>query len=69
MAATTWGWQCPVEVTAIPAEKSRYSAPSTVVTYEPEPEATCRSVTENQTGARCDDVVVMATDYASARGA
>ena len=25
IAATTFGWQCPVDVTAMPAEKSRYS--------------------------------------------
>src|SRR5215467_4407417 len=29
IAATTLGWQCPVETTAIPAEKSRNSLPST----------------------------------------
>src|ERR1700757_5476253 len=37
MAATTWGWQCPVEVTAMPAEKSKNSLPSTSVTTMPRP--------------------------------
>src|SRR5579862_5082168 len=32
MAATTSGWQCPVDVTAMPAEKSKNSLPSTSVT-------------------------------------
>src|SRR5580692_273423 len=37
MAATTWGWQWPVEVTAMPAEKSKNSFPSTSVTTMPRP--------------------------------
>src|ERR1700733_7477149 len=37
MAATTWGWQWPVEVTAMPAEKSKNSLPSTSVTTMPRP--------------------------------
>src|SRR5580692_4446433 len=37
MAATTSGWQCPVEVTAMPAEKSKNSLPSTSVTTMPRP--------------------------------
>src|SRR5271166_4473919 len=37
MAATTSGWQCPVEVTAMPAEKSRNSLPSTSSTITPRP--------------------------------
>src|SRR5215469_3149616 len=37
MAATTSGWQWPVEVTAIPAEKSRNSLPSTSVMTTPRP--------------------------------
>src|SRR6185369_392999 len=37
MAATTSGWQCPVEVTAIPAEKSRNSFPSTSSITTPRP--------------------------------
>src|SRR5579864_2799016 len=37
MAATTWGWQCPVETTAMPAEKSRNSLPSTSSTITPRP--------------------------------
>src|SRR6266487_4127964 len=37
MAATTCGWQCPVDVTAIPAEKSKNSFPSTSVTTIPRP--------------------------------
>src|SRR5712671_6131889 len=49
MAATTLGWQCPVDVTAIPLVKSRYSSPVVVVTTQPRPEATSRSVTRNQT--------------------
>ena len=48
------GGQCPVELTAIPAAKSRYSTPSTVVTLHPRPDATCRSVTLNHTFDRCD---------------
>ena len=54
MASTTWGWLCPVELTAMPAAKSRYSSPSTVVTRHPRPLATCRSVTLNHTFDRCD---------------
>ena len=49
MAATTLGWQCPVEVTAMPLVKSRYSSPSVVVITQPRPDATSRSVTRNQT--------------------
>src|SRR4249919_3972205 len=56
IAATTFGWQCPVLVTAMPDEKSRYSAPSAVVTQEPRPDTTCRSVTWNQTSDRCDPI-------------
>src|SRR5215467_14560089 len=37
MAATTFGWQCPVETTAIPAEKSRNSLPSMSSTITPRP--------------------------------
>src|SRR6266566_4213567 len=37
MAATTSGWQWPVETTAIPAEKSKNSFPSTSVTMIPRP--------------------------------
>src|SRR5512146_1596872 len=37
MAATTSGWQWPVEVTAMPAEKSRNSFPSTSSTMTPRP--------------------------------
>src|SRR6266481_4483081 len=37
MAATTSGWQWPVETTAIPAEKSRNSLPSTSSTTTPRP--------------------------------
>src|SRR5439155_9448627 len=37
MAATTSGWQWPVETTAIPAEKSKNSFPSTSVTTIPRP--------------------------------
>src|SRR3954452_18628021 len=52
IAATTAGWQWPVLVTAMPLVKSRYSVPSTVVTMQPEPDTTSRSVTWNQTSAR-----------------
>src|SRR2546423_14883393 len=37
MAATTSGWQWPVEVTAMPAEKSRNSLPSTSSITTPRP--------------------------------
>src|SRR5437763_17140956 len=37
MAATTSGWQCPVDVTAIPDEKSRNSLPSTSSMTQPRP--------------------------------
>src|ERR1700758_2917479 len=37
MASTTCGWQWPVEVTAMPAEKSKNSLPSTSVTTMPRP--------------------------------
>src|SRR5579872_630219 len=37
MAATTSGWQWPVDVTAMPAEKSKNSLPSTSVTTMPRP--------------------------------
>src|ERR1700751_406129 len=37
MAATTSGWQCPVEVTAMPAEKSKNSLLSTSLTTMPRP--------------------------------
>src|SRR4051794_5021654 len=53
IAATTFGWRWPVELTAMPAAKSRYSSPSTVVTRHPRPLATWRSVTLNQTPDRC----------------
>ena len=43
------GWQWPVLVTAMPLEKSRYSVPSVVVTHEPRPVTTSRSVTWNHT--------------------
>ena len=54
------GWLWPVELTAMPAAKSRYSTPSTVVTRQPCPLATCRSVTLNHTLDKCD----MRRDYA-----
>src|SRR6056297_2968080 len=54
IASTTWGWQWPVEVTAMPPVKSRYSTPSVVRMVAPAPDSTCRSVTENQTSARWD---------------
>src|SRR5919204_2886020 len=37
MAATTSGWQWPVEVTAMPEEKSRNSLPSTSSITQPRP--------------------------------
>src|SRR5260370_1329490 len=37
MAATTYGWQWPVEVTAMPAEKSKNSLPSTSSITMPRP--------------------------------
>src|SRR4029077_10232662 len=37
MASTTLGWQCPVETTAMPAEKSRNSLPSTSSITTPRP--------------------------------
>src|SRR5437868_14916048 len=37
MAATTSGWQWPVETTAMPAEKSKNSFPSISVTTIPRP--------------------------------
>src|SRR6266699_956645 len=37
IAATTFGWQCPVEHTAIPAAKSRKALPSTSSTIAPCP--------------------------------
>src|SRR5437764_5600043 len=37
MAATTCGWQWPVETTAMPAEKSRNSLPSTSSMMRPRP--------------------------------
>src|SRR5207253_11089743 len=37
MAATTCGWQWPVETTAMPAEKSRNSLPSTSSMMSPRP--------------------------------
>src|SRR2546423_12554953 len=37
MAATTCGWQWPVETTAMPAEKSRNSLPSTSSMMTPRP--------------------------------
>src|SRR4051794_11331597 len=53
IASTTCGWQWPVLVTAMPLEKSRYSSPLVVVTTQPRPEATSRSVTLNQTSETC----------------
>src|ERR1700739_4319443 len=35
MAATTFGWQCPVEHTAMPAQKSRKALPSGSSTMAP----------------------------------
>src|SRR3954453_828461 len=58
IASTTGGWEWPVEATAIPAVKSRYSWPSVVYTHDPCPCDTCRSVTWNHTGARCELVVM-----------
>ncbi len=49
IALATCGWAWPVELTAMPAAKSRYSAPSVVVTQQPLPLATCSGVTENHT--------------------
>src|SRR5215467_4631545 len=40
MAATTSGWQCPVEQTAMPEEKSRNSLPSTSSIMQPRPRRT-----------------------------
>ncbi len=57
IASTTAGWQCPVLVTAMPEVKSRYSVPSEVVTVQPEPLTTSRSVTRNQTSERCDSPI------------
>src|SRR5260370_36062354 len=37
MAATASGWQCPVETTAMPAEKSRKRLPSTSSITAPRP--------------------------------
>ena len=54
MAWATFGCAWPVEFTAMPAAKSRYSSPSVVVTQQPCPLATCSAVTENQTFDRCD---------------
>ena len=54
IAATTFGWQWPVLATAMPRVKSRYSLPSAVVTVQPEPDTTSRSVTWNQTSLRCE---------------
>ena len=59
IAAATFGWACPVELTAMPAAKSRYSSPLTVVTRHPLPCVTCRSVTLNHTFDKCD----MQQDY------
>src|SRR5258708_13578798 len=53
IAAAPFGWQCPVLVTAMPLEKSRYSSPEAVVTMQPEPDTTSSSVTLNQTLERC----------------
>ena len=39
MACTTFGWECPVEQTAIPAAKSRKRLPSTSVTTSPDPDS------------------------------
>ena len=38
-AATTAGWQCPSEQTAMPDRKSRYSVPSPSRSTHPSPEA------------------------------
>src|ERR1700704_4954656 len=57
MAETTLGWQWPVDTTAMPAVKSRYSLPSAVVIHEPEPDTTFRSVTLNHTSERYEGTV------------
>ena len=49
MASATLGCACPVEFTAMPAAKSRYSSPDVVVTQHPLPCDTSSGVTENQT--------------------
>src|SRR4051812_39677091 len=53
MAAATFGCAWPVELTAMPPAKSRYSSPLVVVTQHPLPLATSKGVTENQTSDRC----------------
>src|SRR3954451_12688187 len=53
IAAATFGCAWPVELTAMPAAKSRYSSPPVVVTQHPLPLATSNGVTENQTSDRC----------------
>src|SRR5687767_12543872 len=62
IAATTFGWAWPVDVTAMPPEKSRYCCPLVVVTHDPVPDATSRSVTENHTPEICDPLG-MPRDY------
>src|SRR5207249_37010 len=46
IAATTFGWEWPVDVTAIPAVKSRNSAPSMSVIQRPSPLAIATNTTE-----------------------
>src|SRR6476660_8687458 len=65
MALATCGCACPVELTAIPAAKSRYSSPSVVVTQQPLPLATCSGVTENHTLDRCDVMPAMLCERSS----
>ena len=54
IASTTCGWLWPVELTAIPAAKSRYSSPLDGGDAAAPPLTTCRSVTLNHTFDRCD---------------
>src|SRR5688500_739619 len=58
MAAATCGWACPVDVTAMPPLKSRYRSPVVVVTHDPSPDATSRSVTLNQTFDRLFALII-----------
>src|SRR5215207_585229 len=62
IAAATWGWACPVEVTAIPPLKSRYRSPDVVVTHDPSPDATSRSVTLNHTFDRLFALIASSFD-------
>src|SRR5258707_3432778 len=52
MAATTFGWQCPVEQTAIPAAKSRKVFPSGSSTMAPE----ARSATSGESRVSEGDI-------------